>query len=213
MQQHSASTGKIDLNTPLSLRKAFLFPLQNSLARREILIGAAWLLVPGIGWLLNMGHRIQLVHNMQTGREAWPAWQNYGRLLRLGFITFLGMVEYHLPATIVGWWACHRNSIALGVLAAALWLLASIAVPGYMTHYCRHFDAREVFDPFRALRRVRQGGPDYWRAWLIALTALVVSFVGLLALGVGFLVTSVWFWQVAGYSFATVFTNRFDLDK
>ena len=34
----------------------------------------------------------------------------------------------------------------------------------------------------------------------------------LLALGAGFLFTSVWFWQVAGFSFASVFTRRFGLD-
>jgi len=39
-----------------------------------------------------------------------------------------------------------------------------------------------------------------------------VSFSGLLALGAGFLFTSVWFWQVAGFSFASVFTRRFGLD-
>jgi hypothetical protein len=56
-----------------------------------------------------------------------------------------------------------------------------------------------------------QGGAAYWRAWLITLAALTISFVGLLALGVGFLVTSVWFWQAAGFSFASVFTRRFEL--
>ena len=65
-----------------------------------------------------------------------------------------------------------------------------------------------VFDPFRALRRVGQGGRDYWRAWGIALAALGLSFLGLLAFGIGFLVTSVWFWQVAGFSFATVFAPQ-----
>jgi hypothetical protein len=39
-----------------------------------------------------------------------------------------------------------------------------------------------------------------------------VSFGGLLALAVGFFFTSVWFWQVAGFSFASVFTRRFGLD-
>ena len=55
------------------------------------------------------------------------------------------------------------------------------------------------------MRRVAEGGKDYWHAWLIALAALCCSFVGLLAFGVGFLVTSVWFWQVAGFGFATAF--------
>jgi hypothetical protein len=80
-----------------------------------------------------------------------------------------------------------------------------------MSHYCVRFDAREIYDPLRALRRVREGGRDYWRAWGIALAALGLSFFGLFAAGVGFLVTSVWFWQVAGFSFATVFSQRFRL--
>jgi hypothetical protein len=176
-----------------------------------VLIGAALLLVPVVGWLLNMGHRIQVVHNMQHGQSASPAWRNFGRLLTMGSVTFLGMVEYHLPAALAGWWAWRARSLGLGLTAAALWIVASIAVPGYMTHYCRHFDAREVFDPLRALRRVFQGGANYWRAWAIALTALALSFVGLLGFGAGFLVTSVWFWQVAGYAFATVFSQRFAL--
>ena len=33
--------------------------------------------------------------------------------------------------------------------------------------------------------------------------------MGLLGLGVGFLATSVWFWQTAGFSFATVFARKF----
>jgi hypothetical protein len=82
-----------------------------------------------------------------------------------------------------------------------------------MTHYCHSYDAREVFNPFRALRRVFQGGKAYWHAWGIALAALMLSFAGLFAFGVGFLFTSVWFWQVAGFSFATVFTQKFELKQ
>ena len=41
--------------------------------------------------------------------------------------------------------------------------------------------------------------------------ALALSFLGLWLLGIGFFVTSVWFWQVAGFSFATVFSQRFNL--
>ena len=57
----------------------------------------------------------------------------------------------------------------------------------------------------------RRRRPAYWRAWTIALAALLCSFLGLLAFGVGFLLTSVWFWQVAGFAFATVFTETFRL--
>lgn len=96
-------------------------------------------------------------------------------------------------------------------MAIAHFMLAKLTIPGFMSHYCQRFDAREIFDPFRALRRCVQGGASYWHAWAIALTALAVSLLGLLVLRISFLVTSVWFWQVAGFSFATVFARRFRL--
>jgi len=45
----------------------------------------------------------------------------------------------------------------------------------------------------------------------LALPASTFSFLGLAMFGIGFLVSSVWFWQVAGYIFANVFTRQFQL--
>ena len=56
--------------------------------------------------------------------------------------------------------------------AGLLLLAAVLAIPGYMSHYCVRFEAREIFSPLRALSRVRQGGAGYWQAWGIALVAL-----------------------------------------
>jgi hypothetical protein len=199
---------RIDLDTPPDLRTAFAFPLQSRESRREVLIGAALLLVPFVGWLLNMGHRIVLVHHMLRGEPAWPAWRGFPRLLRHGAVTFAGMLYYYAPGLAVaaaGWIVHSRPVLAAGVVLLAL---ATIAIPGYMTHYSRAFDVAEIFNPARALGRVRQGGAAYWRAWGYALAGLAVSFAGLLVFGVGFLVTSVWFWQVAGFSFARVFARQ-----
>jgi hypothetical protein len=202
---------KNDLNSELTFRNSFSFPIQNALARKEVLLGAAWVLVPLLGWVLNMGHRISMVHKMHHGQPAWPSWNNYGRLLKSGTIAFLGMIYYYLPGAILAVVSFHMHRLWLGALAAGLLLLATIAIPGFMTHYCHNYDAREIFDPVRALARVLQGGRLYWKAWAVALSALALSFLGLLGLGIGFLVTSVWFWQVAGFSFASVFTKRFTL--
>ena len=63
----------IDLSTPLSLASSFRFPLQSAESRREIAWGALLLvLLPGIGWFLNMGHRIVVVHRMQHGDTEQP---------------------------------------------------------------------------------------------------------------------------------------------
>jgi hypothetical protein len=212
-QQSAAALGD-----PLTFGRCMAFPLRSAEARREVLIGALWLLLPGVGWVLNMGHRIEMVHNMQHGRPAWPAWRNYRRLLRNGSVTFLAMALYYAPAGACAWLGFSasrhhgfRAASALSGLAAVLPICATLAIPGFMSHYCREFDAREIFNPSRALRRGLQAGAAYGRAWVIALSALALSLLGLCVLGVGFLVTSVWFWQVAGFAFASAMTRRYQL--
>ena len=202
---------QIDLRTPLTLRNAFAFPLQNQVARKEILIGGALLAVPFIGWLLNMGHRIAMVHAMHNGRAPWPAWRSWRELFSHGLITWLGMIYYYLPSAGLLAIYAETGTPFAAVASLALFVLATLAIPGYMTHYCQRFDPAEIFNPFKALGRSFEGGRAYWHAWGIALIALALSLLGLLALGIGFLFTSVWFWQVAGYSFANAFTNRYQL--
>ncbi len=203
----------IDLRDRLTLSNSFRFPLQSAASRRDIVIGGLWLLVPVVGWLMNMGHRIRVVHRMHRGEPPWPAWDDPMDLMKHGAMTFLGMVWYGWPGVTLaalGLWLRVRPLVALG---AALWLLAVVAIPGYMSHYCKALDPREIFDPLRALRRVGEGGSAYWKAWSIVVPAMALSFLGLLAGGIGFVFTSVWFWQVAAFSFATVFTQRFGLDE
>jgi hypothetical protein len=204
----SIERGPIDLSTPLSFDSSFRFPLQSAASRRDLWIGAALLLLPGIGWLLNMGHRIEMVHRMLQGEPAWPSWTRPLPLLHRGVVTFGGMLYYYLPGLVIGLTGYRLDRPWMLASGIGLCVLATLAIPGYMTHYCRAFDPREIYNPFRALSRVRQGGRAYWHAWAIALTALVLSFLGLLGAGVGFLVSSVWFWQVAGFSFARVFSPR-----
>ena len=188
-----------------------MFPLQSDLARREVLWGAALLLLPGIGWVLNMGHRIMMVHNMLDGGEAWPAWSDHPSLFRHGLVTLGGMIYYYLPGIAALALGLGYDTPPLVIVGALLLVAATIAIPGYMTHYCVRFDPSEIFNPFKALRRCLESGASYWHAWGIALAALALSFLGLLALGVGFLATSVWFWQVAGFSFASSFSRRYGL--
>ena len=202
---------QINLHTPLSVRSSFAFPLQSSINRRDVIIGGLWLLVPVVGWLLNMGHRITFVHNMMHGRDPMPAWNSYRSLLRHGCVTFLAMVYYYLPFMLFA--ACYAAvpNPLIAITAAAFFFTATILIPGYMSHYCVDFNIAQMFNVHTSFAHVRASGRAYWHAWAIALAALVLSFTGILFLGVGFLFTSVWFWQVAGFSFATVMAQRHEL--
>src|SRR5213593_3107524 len=127
----------IDLSTPLSMRSSFRFPLQSDASRRELLWGAVLLVVlPGIGWFLNMGHRVVVVHQMQHGEPPWPAWKNYPGLLWHGLITFGGMLYYSAPGLALAYVSWMLRSRAAAVAAAGLLVTATIAIPGYMSHYC-----------------------------------------------------------------------------
>ena len=170
-------------------------------------------MVPIFGWLLNMGHRVRVVHRLQKGETPWPAWDNPSELLKHGLYTFLGMVWYGWPGVLLLGVGFLFSNVFFVVLGLGLWSTAVVAIPGYMSHYCKEYDVREIFDPFRALSRVREGGLKYWKAWSIVFPTMLLSFLGLLLFGFGFLFTSVWFWQVAAFSFATVFTQHFDLDS
>lgn len=169
------------------------------------------MVLPGVGWLLNMGHRIEMVHRMQHGQPPWPAWRNYPRLLRHGAVTFGGMLVWHAPGLALLSGSYALDSPTLAVLGVLISLAGTAAIPGFMTHYCVELDVWEILSPSLVLRRIRLAGWSYLHAWAIALAALVLSFVGLLALGVGFIVASVWFWQVAGFTFASLFTQRHGL--
>ena len=190
-----------------------LFPLQSAASRKDIIIGGIWLLVPVVGWLLNMGHRVRVVHRLQQGVTPWPAWDNPKELLEHGCYTFLGMIWYGWPGVSLFIFGVFTKSPPLYMLGFFLWSIAVVAIPGYMSHYCKEYDTKEIFNPFLALSRVRQGGIKYWKAWAIVFPSMFISFLGLLFLGIGFLFTSVWFWQVAAFGFATVFTQHFDLDS
>lgn len=198
----------ITLSSPLTLGNAFRFPLQNRASRYDLLIGGLILFIPFVGWLLNMGHRIVVTHKMLHGDDnPWPAWGQPLDLLKHGLITFAGMVLYHIPAALAIILAQQLNSVLLYALAVVLWMLGTCVVPGYMTAYCVYYDAREVFNIIRSIKRVLNARSTYWKAWAITLCAMFTSFLGLLGFGLPFFWTSVWFWQAAAFCFANTMTR------
>ena len=189
--------------TTMDLREAFRFPLASQEARKDLLIGGTilWLL-PVVGWILNLGHRLEVVyHIFHAAPPYYRGFRPWTHCFGRGLKAFCAICSYLSPALITALIA-HRTSSWLYILAAALFCLAIFTLPGGMTYNAAYNDISYLYRPDKAWRRALEGGRAYLHAWGIALMAVCLSFVGLLGLGLGFFYTSVWAWMVVGYVFS-----------
>jgi hypothetical protein len=193
-----------------SLRECFAFPLSSPEARRDVLTGGALLFLPLIGWVLNLGHRLEVVRRVyHHDPPYYRGFAPWGRTLLRGAKAFTAIVVYLSPAAAAAGlaalaWRGEARGLAAGAGAVALgcFALGVFSLPGGMTYNAVTGDIRYLYRPDEAFRRAREGGRAYLTAWGIAIAAIGLSFLGLAALGVGFFYTSVWAWSVVGYAFS-----------
>lgn len=205
------------LPTELRLADAFRFPVATREARKDLLIGGILLLTLWIvGWILNLGNRLNVVSRLGADdRPYFRAFRPWGYTFRRGCISFAAISSYLSPAILLGlfafsarstgWAAGHYVSAALSGLA---FCLGVFTLPGCMTVYAVEGDSRVLRHPVGAFLRAWRHRRMYLFAWWIAVLSVVISFAGLLFLGVGFLFTSVWAWDVVGYAFTVAMYSR-----
>jgi len=208
-----------------SFRECFSFPLSTPEARRDVWTGGLVLLaLLPIGWVLNLGHRLDVVYRVChreppyfRGFAPWTA------TFRRGLTAFVAIALYLSPSIAFaaathlfaaegqgidaavsnpGSWSPGAASIACAVASLATFAIAIYALPGGMTYNAAYGDISYLYRPDKAIRRAIDGGKAYAWAWLIAATAMLLSLAGLVAFGVGFFFTSVWAWSVVGYAFS-----------
>ena len=92
-------------------------------------------------------------------------------------------------------------AIISAFIGVVFFVLGVFTLPGCMTVYACELDVRVLRNPYRAFRRAWAHRVIYSKAWLIAISAILLSFLGLLLFVGGFFVTSVWAWEVVGYAF------------
>ena len=192
------------MTTP-TFKECFSFPFANAGGRKEILIGGLLLFIPIWGWIMNLGHRIVYTRKMYLLEPPFPSWHNIRIITKHGLITLVAMTIYHLPAIFCFVLAYFFSSYILWIVGAIFWLSGTLLVPGFMTQYCKTNNWKDIYKPVACANRIVKAGRSYWHAWLIVLSALVLSFTGLIVFVFGFFFASVWFWQVAAYAFFTVF--------
>jgi hypothetical protein len=190
------------------LSDALAFPLRSPEARRDTLMGGAWMFLLVIGWILNLGHRLEVVGRLYRGDAPYfRGFVPLGYVFRRGLIAASAIFCYLLPALVSFILALIMalNAVSgaalVGGIGLVFFVLGVFTLPGCMTVYACEGDARILTHPLTAFRRAWAQRRHYLYAWGIALLAIGLSLFGLLLLGVGFFFTSVWAWQVVGYAF------------
>lgn len=199
------------MSEKLSWKACFRFPLENAEARHDVFVGACWLLLPLFGWILNLGHRLDVVYRLYHDEPPWfRGFSPWGKTFRRGLRAFTAITTYLSPAAAFALVATVTWSWVWWVPSGVLFVWAIFSLPGGMTYNAAFGDITYLYRPDLAFRRAIEGGWLYLEAWAIAITAILLSLLGLLALGVGFLVTSVWAWMVVGYAFSKALSLRME---
>jgi hypothetical protein len=208
----------------LTFRKSFLFPIESPEGRRDIFIGGIALicLLP-IGWVLNLGARLDVVHRIYCGEPPYfRGMKPWSRTFKRGCISASTIFSYLFPANLFFSLSLilFLQKFSLGYIFVAvltgfsLFLIGIFTLPGCMTVYACEEDPRILLAPLKAFRRAIKHRSFYLKAWLISLSAIALSFFGLIFCLVGFFFTSVWAWEVVGYAFTIAMYNEpDDIDK
>jgi len=193
--------------------ECFRFPVATSEARRDLFTGGTLLLLTLPGWILNMGHRLEVVSFVWRGAPPYfRGFRPWRVTFRRGLLAFTAIVIYLLPSFALAGLAWLKwPGIVAGFATGGAVLLFGVgifALPGGMTRNAVTGDLSYLVRPDRALRAAIGGGRPYLKGWLIAATAIALSFLGLAVVGVGFLYTSVWAWSVVGFAFTTALQDE-----
>ena len=205
------ANSRTGLPRQLSWRESFRFPVATAEGRHDVLIGgiAVILLLP-IGWILNLGARLDVVQRLYDDNPPYfRGFHPWRRTFRRGCVSAATIFSYLSPAMVSAGlaWYTHRigsSSWVVGAfigMAVAAFVLGVFTLPGCMTVYACEKDPEVLWHPAHAFARARRAGSEYGKAWLISLAAVALSVFGLLALVIGFVFTSVWAWEVVGYAF------------
>jgi hypothetical protein len=179
----------------LSFRESFLFPIESPEGRRDVLIGGLVVifLLP-IGWILNLGARLDVVHRLFSGeRPYFRGMRPWRHTFRRGCVSAATILCYLLPANLcfgLALWLTVRDFALPYVWIFALvglifFILGVYTLPGCMTVYACEEDSAVLREPIRAFQRAWEHRHLYFKAWIIAITSILISFFGLLFFGTG----------------------------
>lgn len=199
------------------------FPLRFATRRRDIAVGACLLVaVPGIGWLLNLGHRWRVMERLYANDPPWfrgftPLAGTLGR----GFGVAAMGIAYLGPGVtlVVSGLLIDRLALLLVGCGIGLMLLAFHAFPVAMARFAQSRDPRWLLGHRAAYLEACSYGRPYVRMWMltwgaiaisvlpVAVAVLTVQLTGqavFAALAAPTFLLSPWAWSSLGFGFGTI---------
>src|SRR5262245_6013632 len=124
----------------LTVRDAFAFPVATREARRDLLIGGCLLVLLLVGWIFNLGNRLNVVSRLRAGdRPYFRAFRPWGYTFKRGCVSFATISAYLSPAVLFGllafWFRQQRfaaGHYSMAALSALAFCLGVFTLPGCM---------------------------------------------------------------------------------
>jgi hypothetical protein len=205
----------------VELGRAFSFVTEDEEWISKIVIGGLIQIIPIIGQIALIGYTEETARNVMRGStRPLPGWQEFGKLLTMGFAGFVISLVYAAPIVLVVFLfgciiaaigAASGDSEAGAGLAASfvvclvplLILLALALQPLLMAGFARHVKSDSLGDAVRigeVFGMVRANPKPWLILFLINLLCGMVASVGSIACGVGVLFTTVYAYAVFGHA-------------
>lgn len=177
-----------------NLGRAFAFMFEDKDWIQKILIGAAFTLLSVIlvGIPIVLGYLLEVARRSSEGKELpLPEWDNLGDKFGRGLLFFIILIIYCIPlgivSAILAWIPC---------LGAILWiipfLLLGLIVPYLAVTYARTGNLNTAFEFEKIIRFVSDNLINLLVVLVMAIIFEIIAGFGILALGIGVLVTSFW---------------------
>ncbi len=198
--------------------KAFSYVFDDEDWIKKIGIGALLSLIPIVGWFVILGWGVEITKRViNKTPETLPDWSDFGGYLTRGFLAFLVLFVYTLPVTLLS--GCGTGLTALAdsfgedALTTIAWVLtacfscitflysifAYLIIPAAVANYAVTDEIGAAFKFGEIFKMVRENLGTYGMVLLGGLVASLVSGLGVIACGIGVLITMVYGVAINGH--------------
>lgn len=177
----------------MDVNRAFNVPFQDQEWAKKAAFGGLWTMLIVTSPFL-YGYWLEYVRDVANGRELpLPKWGDYGRLWVRGFLLYLGLFIYSLPAFVLfvigfapligaavsgssseGFMAAASGAVCLFSFLAVAWLVAvSIIAYAALVNYSMRENFGAMFAFGEIIGNVKK--PGYWTAWGLSIVVWIAA--------------------------------------